>query len=213
MNHLSTTRISPMSSTPMERRRGRVPFAAVAYLLLGLSAGAAAQPKAPVVATGGRPTVQQPQSALSAYIKSLTVSVNGSAPATQAIGPANPRYQNSAPNASTSVGATLNWTALPAEPSAPATGTHLRGYVVLRASATRPGGWDSVAFVGAPPAQVQAPISPEVNAIFRVVAHYTSLTFAVSPNPNGGSGVVTGSSGTTQVWNADTTSAVRVITP
>lgn len=195
------------------RQLRRLPRLSLAVAMVGAPAIVLAQPKGSVMANGNHPVFQQPQLALTAYLRSLTVSVNGSAPATQATGPANPHYESSPPNASASVGATLNWTALPATPAQPVSGPKLAGYVVLRASTTRPGGWDSVAFVAAPPAQVQALISPAANALFRVGAHYTSLTFSVSPNPNNSNQVVTGTNATHQEWTADTTAAVRVITP
>lgn len=173
---------------------------------------AGAQVQAPTV-PASHPVVQQATTALAAYLSSLTASVNGSAAAAQATGPANPQFSNSPPNASASVSVTLNWKTLPSPSGQGASTPKLTGYVVLRPSSARPGAWDSVAFVAAPPTQVQAQISPSSNALFRVAAHYAALTFSVSPNPNNSGQIVTGTNAQSQAWNADTTRAVRVITP
>lgn len=196
-----------MSLTNSYHRTTGTAAVLTALIALGAIAPSAA---AQVLAAGPlqRPTeISQPQ--ITMFWASLEASLDNSTFGKQVVGPATPTFETSAPTATGTTSVTLRWTALPSTGQVKVNRTNLMGYVVLRATA-RPGVWDSVAFVTGPPAHVQAQVSPEANAIFRVGAYYSRVPIGVT-DVGGNASIATLQPGNGQHW-IDTTRAVRVIT-
>lgn len=194
---------------PIKVKSAAIAVASAAIALSTIATPAAAQLRAniPVRQITQKPAYTQLQ--ITSYAASLEASLDNSSYAKQVVGPAAPVFETSAPNATGMTNVTLRWNPLPST-GAPRMGfLNLMGYVVLRATA-RPGVWDSVAFVKAPPAHVQAQVSPESNAIFRVAAYYDMTQVTIADGGNNATETHTQAQ-RTQNWMADTTHAVRVI--
>ena len=207
----STSYRSAMS-TIAGARVARLAISLVAFGAFALPAAAQARvsvPPRPITTGKAQLTPTLTQAEITNFANSIEASVDNSPFAKQVAGPAAPLFETSAPNATGMTNVTLRWTALPSTGTPRMGFVNLMGYVVLRAT-SRPGVWDSVAFVTAPPAHVQAQVSPEANAIFRVGAYYNLTRVSIA---DGGinateTHTVAGNPGN---WIADTTHAVRVI--